>query len=71
MQRATEDSCGRGDVRFERWSSLQTPAGPRRLAAPEVELAQALAERQSITAKVALKSLEEAPTAGGGRGETR
>ena len=54
---------------LERWFWLQTPAGPRRLAAPEVELAQALAERQSITVKAALKSLEEAPTAGGGGGK--
>jgi hypothetical protein len=47
-----------------RWSQLEALAKKLALAAPPPRRRQASAERASATAKKALKSLEEAPTAG-------
>jgi hypothetical protein len=69
VQRATEDHAVALRFGLERWFWLKTGEEVRRLGAPEAELAQALAERQSITVKAALKSLEEAPTVGAGAGK--
>ncbi|WP_437978279.1 hypothetical protein WMF11_17665 [Sorangium sp. So ce295] len=51
---------------LERWFWIETSDGIRRLREPEEELRQAIAQRESVTVKAALKSLLEAPTPGAG-----
>jgi len=52
---------------LERWFWLDAEDGARRLREPEAEVRDALQRRESPAVKLALKSLLEAPQAGGGK----